>query len=303
MSNQKFGGIILNPLCSNRCVFCGNIPIKTSDVEIKQQKIKVYKNLIDLKNQGIKKIEISGGDPLEYDEIVLLIKHIKKMGFEFVQLSTNGVRLSNESFLNKLASSGVDKLRIPLYGSNAEVHDSVTRTKGSFDATFNGIKRLLEKSSNIEIQISCLIVNQNKDNLIELVDLVKGLGITDFYFSIPCVAYNDYSFYIPSKNLGPYAKDVFNYGLKINYNIQFMEIPYCVFGRIDESINNSCGPPNLGKHCQPSEKFRTSIKDLPSYRIKRKVDMCNSCKASSFCDGFFVNDIDKFGVGDLKPIL
>lgn len=301
MNNKKWGGIILNPYCNNNCIFCG-IQQRKSELEIKEQEIKVLKNLVAFRKQGITSIEISGSDPIEYDKIISLIKYIKKMEFKFVQLSTHGKKLSNSSFLSELISAGIDKIRIPLYGSNAKVHDSVTQTPGSFDATLKGIKKLLEKSKDIQIQISCLVVQQNKNNLIGLIDLVKGLKIKDFYFSIPCVSNNDYSYYIPLKDLEQHVKKARDYALKINYKIRFMEIPYCVFGQIDESIDNSCLPPNLGKYCQPPEKHKSPVKDLPVYRVKKKIDMCKNCKCYNFCDGFFVNDIDKFGTGNLRPI-
>jgi MoaA/NifB/PqqE/SkfB family radical SAM enzyme len=298
---KRWGAVILNPGCSNRCVFCSP-QVRREDSEIRSQEIGVLKNLLQFKKIGINAIEISGSDPIEYDKIIPLIKYIKKLGFGFVQLSTHGRKLSDESFLDELIASGVDRLRIPLYGANAKVHDSVTRVRGSFNETLKGIKDVLNKSKSIEIQISCLIVEQNKDGLVDLVDFVRKLGIGDFYFSIPCVSNNDYSYYIPLKDLVPYVKGVYNHALKINYKINFMEIPHCVFGFFDNSINNSCLPPNLGKYCQPSKEHRSPKKDLPSYRIKSKVGICDNCKCSNFCDGFFVKDVGKWGAGNLKPI-
>jgi len=301
-TTKEYGGLILNPYCSNYCVFCRRVPRATPS-ELKQQKINIAKNLVVLKKKGIKKIEISGADPIEYDKIASLIKYIKKSGFDFVQLSTNGKKLADELFLDELIDSGVDKLRIPIYGHKAEIHDLVTRRKGSFSATIKGIKKLLKKAPKTQIQITSLIVQQNKDYLIDIVDLVNKLKITDFYFSIPCVKNNDYSYYVPFKELGLYVQRVYNYALKINYHIYFMEIPFCIFGKVSDSINNTSLPPDNGKYCQPLKELRTSIKDLPSYRIKKKIDICNTCKAKNFCDGFFLNDIKKYGIGNLKPII
>ena len=149
-------------------------------------------------------------------------------------------------------------------------------------------------------------MEQNKENLINAVDFVNGLGIKDFYFSIPCLvglANNDYSFYIPSKNLSPYIRKLYKYAMKVNENVNFLEIPFCVFGALNlKNIDNQCSPPNLGKYNQPPEAIRTSIPNLPSYRLKKKVAVCRGCRARNYCDGFFVNDIDKFGVGKLRKI-
>ena len=308
MTNERkkeYGGLILQPGCSNSCVFCGfqkNVPLS----KIRSQVADSYKNLIDFKKQGIKNIVISGNDPLEYEDIIQIIEHIKKSGFQFIIIETNGLRLSDEHFLDEFIKSGINKLEIPLYGSNSKIHDSVTRTPGSFARTLKGIKGVLKKAPDIKIRISSLILQQNKNNLLDLIDLVKGeLKIDSLNFSVPCIlTYHCHHYYVPFKDLGPYVKKIYNYDLKMNYKISFTEIPYCVFGNIDrERINNTCLPPDLGKHSQPPKMLKSSIKDVPSYRLKRKIEMCKNCKASSFCDGFFINDIDRlFGKGNLKPL-
>jgi len=310
MLNKKdYGGIVLKPGCSNSCVFCGLPEMRkttVSSTEIRRQVVNSYKNLIDFKKQGIRNIVISGNDPLEYKRITQMIEYMKKTGFEFIQMATNGVRLSDNYFLDRFIKSGIDKLIIPLYGSNSKIHDSVTQTPGSFIRTLKGIKGILKKAADIKIQINSLILQQNKDNLLDLMDLVESkLNIKDINFSIPCITNcSYYSYYIPFKDLGPYVRKIYDYALKMNYKISFTEIPYCVFGYIDRArIDNAGLPPNLGKYCQPPKPVKTSIKDMPSYRLKRKIKMCKNCKASPFCDGFFINDIDRlFGTGDLKPL-
>jgi MoaA/NifB/PqqE/SkfB family radical SAM enzyme len=303
MRPKDLGGIILSPSCCNCCVFCGGHE-KVYELRLQQQEELVQKNLADLRSRGIEKISISGSDPVEYDEITDLVKQIKKTGFKYVRLATHGRRLSDESFLDELIEAGIDSLKIPLYGPNAEVHDSVTGAKGSFDETLKGIKGVLAKSKGIQIQISCLIVKQNKDHLTDLIDLIYGLGITDFYFSIPCLMEeNDFSYYIPLKELGQYVKRAYAHSLKIGLDMYFMEIPFCVFGETDRHrIRNNTRPPDLGKYCQPPKQSQTQVKDLPAYRVKTKPAMCGTCKCADFCDGFFVNDIKRFGTGDLKPI-
>jgi len=304
---KQFGGIILNAGCTNLCIFCGISGRKRgilSPIPMKEQLIMAYKNLIDLKERGIKKVIISGGDPLEYDKIIDLINYIKENGFDFVQMATNGVKFADKSFIDKFVLSKIDKLRIPLYGSKPKIHDSITQTKGSFISAFNGIKGLRKKGPHIQIEINCLIMQQNKNDLLNIVDLAKKeLKVEQLNFSVPCISNFDYSYYVPFKDLTKYVKEVKEYGVKENYDISFTEIPYCVFGEIDKNIHNDCLPPDLGKHCQPPKNVRTEIKDLPSYRLKKKTDICKKCIAFDSCGGFFVNDIDKFGTGKLKPFI
>jgi MoaA/NifB/PqqE/SkfB family radical SAM enzyme len=167
-----------------------------------------------------------------------------------------------------------------------------------------GIKHIRKNHSHIEIQISCLIVKQNKDNLKKIIQLIRELNVYDFYFSIPCIkdASADFDFYyLPIKELPPHIRDVYNYAQRKNLPIKFMEVPYCVFGFINNSINNNSLPPDHA-YCQPQKELQTEKKDLPSYRVKKKLPICENCQVSNKCDGFFKNDIEIFGTGDLQPL-
>lgn len=301
MGKNDWGGIILTPKCSNFCIFCREFP-KLSPKELRKQEISVARNLSYLRKQGIKRIDISGNDPIEYDGIVPLIKYIKEIGFEYVQLSTHARRLSEETFLKELVYSGVDKIRIPVYGSSAEIHDSVTRAENSFSETLAGLKNLLDMTREIDIQISSLILENNRSDLEGIMDLVKNLGINDFYFSVPYVIDNDYSYYIPLKDLKSPVRKCLRYAKETGFPLKFMEIPYCVLGEFSDSINNVSSPPNLGKYCQPPKELRSGKKDWPSYRIKIKTVICDECECSDFCDGFILDDIRKFGIGGLEPV-
>ncbi len=302
---KQSGGIILNPGCSLSCVFCGGKK-KVDDKTIREQEINAYKNLRDFKRDGTEKIAISGSDPIEYEKITELIRYIKEEGFKLAHLSTHGIRMANDSFLKKFVKSGIDELRIPIYGSNYKIHDSVTRRPGSFKKVISGIKRLLEKNPEIKIQISCLIMEQNKKDLLNMVDFINDLGVNNFYFSVPCLVEmpeKDYSFYVPFKDLPPYLRKLYKYALKTNKDIRFIEIPFCVFGDFNlKNIDNQCYPPNLGKYNQPPKNLRTPIPSLPSYRLKKKTNMCKGCRASGHCDGFFVNDVNRFGTGNLQKL-
>jgi MoaA/NifB/PqqE/SkfB family radical SAM enzyme len=302
IKDQRPGGVIISPGCRLACLFCGGHR-KTPISEIKNQEIKIYKNLQYFKKNGVERISISGSDPIEYDNLIELVEYIKKEGFQEIDLSTHGEKFSDKSFTKKLITAGINKLRIPIYGSRAEIHDSITRTPGSFKKVVLGIKNLIENHPEVKIQISTLIFRENKDDLLNIVDFLNKLKIKDNYFSIPCLTEESSSFYIPFKELGPLVKKLYKYALKINSQTRFREIPFCIFGELNTvNIENMGLPPNLGKYNQPPDIVKTEIPDLPSYRLKKKVAMCKLCKASDYCHGFFVNDINKFGTGKIQPI-
>jgi MoaA/NifB/PqqE/SkfB family radical SAM enzyme len=296
---KEWGGVILSPKCENSCYFCSP-PKKIDKVRLREQEQNVAKNLLDFRKHGIRKVEISGSDPIEYDKLVNLVQFMRKIGFDEIQLSTHGRKFCDKSFLKSINHAGLTRVRMPLYGSNDKVHDQIIGSKGSFKDTVEGIKNILK--TKIHLQVSCLIMQKNKDDLINLIILLKSLGVYDFYFSIPCLSTEDSSYYIPIKQLPDYIKKTYDFSKKIGFNPNFMEIPFCVLGKYDSCINNRVSPPDLGKNCQPPKQFKSGIKDMPNYRVKTKTKICLNCNCYNLCDGFFEKDINKFGTGGLKPI-
>lgn len=302
---KDIGGVIINPSCENYCVFCRKVP-KAGQAELRRQEVNILKCLLEFRQKGLTRLEISGADPIEYGKIEGLIKYAKNSGFGFVQLSSHGNKLGQNDFFKKIIKTGVDKLRVPVYGSKKEIHDSITRKKGSFNSVLKGIRAIKKSAPAIKIQVSNLIVDQNKNDLVSWLKLMNKLAIDDYYLSIPFrknVAGNKHKYYIPIKNLPPYAGKVMEYSEKHDMPVTFMEIPFCVFGEINDNIINNCLPPDHGKYCQPEGELKTKIKDLPVYRLKSKAVMCKKCKADSFCDGFSKSDLEEFGTGNLKAIL
>ena len=298
---EETGGLIIAPGCENECIFCGKVRKREKD-ELREQEINILKNIKEFKQKGIKRIEISGNDPIEYDKIIPLIKYLKKKGFNFICLSTHGRRLADDKFFNDFINVGVTIVRVPLYGSNSEVHDAVTNSKGSFEETFKGIKKISEKAPHIRLQISTLILKQNKDDLTKILDLVKKLNVTDNYFSTPFFANEDFSYYIPLKELPKYTKKIYQYAKKAGTKTNFMEMPFCLFETYDTIIDNQSTPPDLGENCQPANEHKSEKKDWPKYRLKEKIELCEECGCNDICDGFIKKDIEYFGTGNLKPI-
>lgn len=302
--NQKIGCISIHAGCSLACPFCGGTP-KPSPESLRAQELIAQKTLQEFKQRGIMTVDISSGDPIEYQYISELIDYMKKEGF-CVQLSTHGAGLADKSLADKIVAAGVDKLRIPIYGSCSKIHDVVVGKKGSFQKTISGIRYVLKKNNKIELLTSTLVLKQNKNDLLKILDLVSELKSNYHSIGVPCLVSRESSyyssFYVPLKDLPPYIKPTYGYVVRTKANIIFLEIPFCVFGEFNEVIYALGGPPDMGSYWKPDKNQQTEDKDLPAYRKKKKIEMCVSCSYVNYCGGFYVNDIEVFGAGNLHPI-
>jgi MoaA/NifB/PqqE/SkfB family radical SAM enzyme len=261
----------------------------------------IFDSIEEFKKANYTRIEISGGDPLEYRKLPQLIKTLRENGFQWIRISTNGVRLSNDTFVTKLLKYKVDVFRIPLYGSNERVHDCVTRTKGSFNHTLKGIKNL-KKIKGIKVLLTSLLLKQNAHNLTQLFDLMHAMGCNDLYFAPVFISNGDFSYYIPYKMQGYFFRKLLKHAFKTHQSIRLMDVPYCVIGFDNDFTENTQKPAHLGSRFEPSLCQRTKIPNVPRYRLKAKIKICRECSLAYKCAGFLVNDILRFGIGNIKPI-
>ncbi|PIQ88756.1 MAG: hypothetical protein COV72_06750 [Candidatus Omnitrophica bacterium CG11_big_fil_rev_8_21_14_0_20_42_13] len=302
--NKEFCSIIISPYCSNNCVFCRpqGTSNKISPYELSKLEQDISASIKEFRKKGYNRIEISGADPLEYGKLPELITTLNTNGYKWIRISTNGVKLSDINFTKTILKKKVDILRIALYGSTAPIHDSVTGAKGSFNQTIEGIKNIKKAAKHTKILLTSLLLKQNALNLNSIFDLMHNLGCDDLYFSPVFISNGDYSYYIPHKMQGHFLRKLIKHALKSKKKIRFRETPFCIIGYDNDFTNNKGKVAHLGSKFQPLTQHRTKVIDLPSYRKKIKINICKNCSVSYKCDGFLMNDILKYGSGNLKAV-
>ncbi len=79
-----------------------------------------------LAKEGIKKVKLTGGEPLVRPNLLSLIKRIKQIsGIEKVTLTTNGMKLAREA--QGLKEAGLDGINISLDTLDPEEFREITR--------------------------------------------------------------------------------------------------------------------------------------------------------------------------------
>ena len=75
---------------------------------------------------GTRPIQFSGGEPTVRDDLPDLVEHAAEMGFNHVQVNTNGIRLANEDgYARRLAEAGVTALYLQFDGLTADTYEAL----------------------------------------------------------------------------------------------------------------------------------------------------------------------------------
>jgi len=162
--------------CDFRCTYCMNedmdfLPKK--DVLSLEELDRLCNTFIDL---GVKKLRITGGEPLVRKNIIQLFSNLGKKlghGLEELTLTTNGSQLGR--YAKDLFDTGVRRINVSLDSLEKNKFKKITRI-GDLDKVINGI--MAAKKAGLKIKINTVALKEINDN--EILNLVNWCGENKF---------------------------------------------------------------------------------------------------------------------------
>jgi len=257
--------------CNSNCIMC-----PCSDWERKTNTGMPDDWLIDfitLLPTGLRDIVVTGGEPtLKTDQFFLVLKMIaEKYPFAEVLLLTNGRSFSAKSMIERLNECCPQHLlaAIPLHGEIDIMHDSITRSPGSFRQTLAGIQNLLDAGIDIEIRI--VVSKLNCTHLSEIAQLIcdqlPKVRIVNFVGleTLGNCAKNFKSVYIEQADASKYIKPAVEILANAGIDVSLYNYVLCA---VDRGLWTLCK------------------KSISPYKV-RFPDECETCTLKNCCGGFF----------------
>jgi len=162
--------------CDFRCTYCMSedmdfLPKK--DVLSLEELDRLCNTFIDL---GVKKLRITGGEPLVRKNIMQLFSNLGKklgQGLEELTLTTNGSQL--DRYAKDLFDNGVRRINVSLDSLDKDKFKKITRI-GDLDKVVSGI--MAAKKAGLKIKINTVALKEINDN--EILNLVNWCGENKF---------------------------------------------------------------------------------------------------------------------------
>jgi radical SAM protein with 4Fe4S-binding SPASM domain len=156
--------------CNERCVHC-YLPHHDAGELTTAEISRVFRELADA---GTLFLTLSGGEPLVRKDFFEIVAFARSLQFN-VKLKTNGILIGARE-ATRLRALGVEKVQISIYSHLAEVHDAITRVKGSFARSIRAIGFL--KEQGLKIAIATILMKQNRDDYRQVLALARRLDVT-----------------------------------------------------------------------------------------------------------------------------
>ena len=180
---EKVGGITsvmfeLTYRCSEKCIHCYNEGATRNDEEVstrgdrEELTLDEYKHLIDdLYEQGLVKVCLTGGDPFSKSFAWELIDYLYNKGIAF-DVFTNGQRIVND--VERLANYYPRLVGVSIYSGISEVHDYITRIKGSWERSLSVVRQL--SAFGVPMNLKCCVMRPNVKSYYMVADIAKQYG-------------------------------------------------------------------------------------------------------------------------------
>jgi cyclic pyranopterin phosphate synthase len=132
---------------------------------------------------GVRKIRLSGGEPLIRDDIVEIVSKISSIGFKDVSITTNGTYL--DKYADSLVEAGLNRVNVSLDTLNPETYQFITK-KNYLEKAKQGIIRAAE-SGLYPVKVNMVVMKglnhneiwdmfhfcQENNAVLQLIELLK----------------------------------------------------------------------------------------------------------------------------------
>ncbi len=261
---------------------------KKECVEVPTEQIKEKVDSLASKEDNT--IGFGGGEPTISDDFFEVLEYTRnKYEDLLIFVVSNGRMFSNEKFVERttriLSPEGKNRFGIALFGHEPKLHDMITRAKGSFRQTVNGIKNLLSRGYEVELRI---IINKlNYDKLPEIAGWInknlKGVFRVVFihmkYTGNALKNIEDIKVKLEESN--PYAVKAAEILEENDFNVRMFHFPLCTIPE---------------KHW---DKAKGVTKQKEELKFSEK---CEKCDVKEECPMIWATYYNLFGDDEITPV-
>jgi len=167
--------ISVTQACNLNCIYCHGEGQEKNNGSMSLEQIQ---EIVDVTSKlGVRKIKITGGEPLMRKDIVELVGGISEIGgIEDISMTTNGILL--DKFASELKKAGLDRVNISLDTLHPGIYSKITGTDSKYlKDVKKGVNSAI-KASFYPVKLNMVVLKGlNGDRIEEMIDFAKSRGV------------------------------------------------------------------------------------------------------------------------------
>jgi len=229
-----------------------------------------------------------------------LVAYARDLGFETIQIQSNGRMFMKESFCHDMIRAGANEFALALHGHTAALHDHLTQSR-SFQQTVRGIRHL--KQMGQMVLTNTVIVKPNYRHLPEIVKLLISLDVDQmqlaFVHALGAAA-EHFDAMVPRKTLvRPYVLQSLKIARYFQKYLSIEAMPACFLPGFEDHLSEDIMPDiTVFDH-------NYVVSDFTRFRLeegKAKGPRCPECRYFDRCEGPWREYPEAFGWSEFVPV-
>jgi MoaA/NifB/PqqE/SkfB family radical SAM enzyme len=283
--------IQLGGQCDSKCTFCFTEWIRREPKLSFQQATRALDEAAEIPTVGA--VVFTGGEPTIRNDLIKLAGYAAARRFQSIGLQTNGHRIANPVYLNRIATAGINEVLLSLHGVQASTHDRVTCHPGSFELAHRALKAL-GRRKDVATEVNFVVCPQNQREAQGLVALVcEAAPRASIRYSFPIIegaAYDNLKATLPTlENYIETVAEAVRLAHTYNIRVSTANVPACVSSAVGL-------PPN---YVLSQRRTMLGVSPFVSSSIRRgelsaKVEACEECMFNQDCGGLQIAYLREF---------
>ncbi len=157
--------------CNLRCSYCNPLDlVRDNHISTSIMTVDEIDTIVSVfVKEGVKKIRLTGGEPLVRKEAKEIISRLSKYPVELV-ITTNGVFV--DDFIETFKMSGIRSVNVSLDSLQKEINHAITR-RDEFDRVLNNINLLLTNDFHVKVNM-VVMKNVNDNEILDFIEWTKS---------------------------------------------------------------------------------------------------------------------------------
>jgi MoaA/NifB/PqqE/SkfB family radical SAM enzyme len=271
-------------VCNNHCTFCA-VGTRT---QVDGHPTRQREQLAKYRRAGVRMVDFDGGEPTLNPELLPLVRYARAIGYERINVTTNGRLCAYEDFARKLVRSGLTTLLFSVHGHDAQTHAQQVGVAEAFEQTVAGIRNCLAHAPDgVELGMNITLTKGNYRKLDRVTELCWDLGLRwlNVQFLTP--------FGRATKWVAPDTAEAARVTARVidawkdRIRFQVINLPFCFMPGYEPYLVGDVA--KLSRHMVFVNNDEVN---LAAYLAERRIykSECGPCPHRVFCGGFYELD-------------
>jgi MoaA/NifB/PqqE/SkfB family radical SAM enzyme len=226
--------------CHSACRFC---IVQEGMNYFKGVPFEKFKQAVDdnVQTKRYRRVTFTGGEVTLEEKLFDYIDCAKQSkSFEHLRLQTNGRKLAERAFAERLIAAGIDEFFVSLHGHDAATQDHISQRPGSFDEAVAGMTNV--KALGATLMTNTVLTELNRAHLRDLVETVSALSPArmELWNYLPMEDYADEQGLLsPMSALAPALREALARCKELGIEASVKYVPRCLLGEFADTQDNA----------------------------------------------------------------